>query len=71
VNDFQQPIYLEAGGDLIVALDDQAIKKFDDLLVYLERYSSPGDRVELTVLHSNGRQQVIPVTLGKRSQRQR
>jgi len=33
--------------------------------VYLERYTSPGDRVELTVLRSN-RQQVITVKLGKR-----
>jgi S1-C subfamily serine protease len=70
LDDFQQPIYLPAGGDLIVAIDDQPVTKFDDLLVYLERYTSPGDRVELTVLRADGRQQVIPVTLGKRSQRQ-
>ncbi len=69
LNDFQQPIYLQAGGDLIVAVDDQPVKKFDDLLVYLERYTSPGDTVELTVLRSDGQQQVIPVKLGKRPQR--
>jgi S1-C subfamily serine protease len=68
--DFGQPVYLAAGGDLIVAINDQPVTKFDDLLVYLERYTSPGDRVELTVVRSDGRQQVIPVTLGKRSQRQ-
>jgi S1-C subfamily serine protease len=65
--DFGQPVYLEAGGDLIVAIDDQPIKNFDDLLVYLERYASPGDQVKLTVLRGN-RQQVITVTLGKRPQ---
>jgi len=63
--DFGQPVYLEAGGDLIVALDDQPIKNFDDLLVYLERYKSPGDRVDLTVLRGDG-QQIITVQLGKR-----
>jgi len=68
--DFGQPVYLVAGGDLIVAIDGQPVEKFDDLLVYLERYTSPGDRVELTVLRADGRRQVIPVTLGKRSQRQ-
>jgi S1-C subfamily serine protease len=71
LDDFQQPIYLPAGGDLIVAINDQPVTKFDDLLVYLERYTSPGDRVELTVLRGDGRQQVIPVTLGKRPQRTR
>ena len=69
--DFGQAVYLATGGDLIVAIDDQSVEKFDDLLVFLERYTSPGDRVELTVLRGDGRQQVIPVTLGKRSQRQR
>ncbi|MGA9351141.1 MAG: trypsin-like peptidase domain-containing protein [Anaerolineae bacterium] len=69
--DFGQQVYLAAGGDLIVAVDDQPVEKFDDLLVYLERYASPGDPVELTVLRGDGRQQVIPVTLGKRSQHTR
>jgi 2-alkenal reductase len=69
--DFGQPVYLAAGGDLIVAVNDQQVTKFDDLLVYLERYTSPGDQVELTVVRSDGRQQVIPVKLGKRPQRLR
>jgi len=68
--DFGQPVYLEAGGDLIVAIEDQPIQNFDDLLVYLERYASPSDRVELTVLRGN-RQQTITVELGKRPQRTR
>ncbi len=71
LNEFEQPVYLAAGGDLIVAIDDQPVKNFDDLLVYLERYTSPGDRVELTVLRGDGQQQVVPVTLGKRPQRTR
>jgi S1-C subfamily serine protease len=67
--DFGQPIFLEAGGDLIIAIDDQPVKKFEDLLVYLERYKSPGDLIELTVIRSDGQQQVIPVKLGKRPRR--
>jgi len=66
LDDFNQPIYLAAGGDLITAINDQPVRKFDDLLVYLERYSSPGDRVKLAVLHSDGQQEIITVNLGKR-----
>jgi len=69
--DLGQPVYLAAGGDLIVAIDDQPVKKFDDVLVYLERYVSPGDRVELTVLRGVGQQQIITVKLGQRPQRTR
>jgi len=69
--DFGQPLYLAAGGDLIVTIDDQPVKNFDDVLVYLERYTSPGDRVELTVLRGDGQRQVITVELGKRPQRLR
>jgi S1-C subfamily serine protease len=69
--DLGQPVYLQAGGDLIIAIDNQPVTKFDDLLVYLERYTSPGDRVELTVVRSDGQQQVIPMKLGKRPQRLR
>jgi len=69
--DFGQPVYLAAGGDLIVAIDDQPVKEFDDVLVYLERYTSPGDRVELTILRGDGQQRVITVTLRKRPQRTR
>lgn len=56
---------LEAGGDLIVAIDGREVKRFDDLLRYLINNKSPGDTVILTVLR--GDQKVdISVTLGKR-----
>lgn len=61
-----QPIYLRAGGDLITAINDQPVRRFDDLLIYLFRYASPGDVVQLTVLHADGEQEVLPVTLGVR-----
>jgi 2-alkenal reductase len=61
-----EPLYLRAGGDLIIGINDQAVEKFDDLLIYLFRYASPGDEVQLTVLRSDGQQTVISVELGVR-----
>jgi S1-C subfamily serine protease len=56
---------LNAGGDLITAIDGQAIQRFDDLLRYLINNKSPGDSVVLTVLR--GEEQLdLNITLGKR-----
>ncbi len=63
--DMSGPIYLPSGGDLITAIDDQPVKRFDDLLIYLESSKSPGEQVTLTVLRSTGEKQV-QVTLGER-----
>lgn len=54
-----------AGGDLITAIDGTPVTRFDDLLVYLERYTSPGDSVTLTVLR-DGRTIEVEVTLAPR-----
>ncbi len=37
------------GGDLIVGVEGQEIRSFGELMVYLERYTSPGDEITLTV----------------------
>jgi len=56
---------LNAGGDLITAIDGQTIQRFDDLLRYLINNKSPGDSVVLTVLR--GEEQLdINITLGQR-----
>jgi 2-alkenal reductase len=56
---------LNAGGDLIIAIDGQGIKSFDGLLQYLINNKAPGETVTLTVLR--GQEQLdVPVTLGKR-----
>lgn len=57
-----------AGGDLITAINDQPVTRFDDLLVYLETYGSPGDTITLTVLR-DGQEQKISIELGRRPQR--
>ncbi len=56
---------LNAGGDLIVAIDGHPVQQFDDLLAYLIESKSPGDTVTLTVLRG-AQKQDITVTLGKR-----
>jgi 2-alkenal reductase len=63
-----EPEYLQAGGDLIVAINDRPVERFDDLLIYLFRYASPGDTVQLSVLRGDGSEAVIPVELGVRPQ---
>lgn len=56
---------LMAGGDLIVAVDGQPVRRFDDLLAYLIGNKSPGDTIVLTVMRGTEKTD-IPVTLEKR-----
>ena len=56
---------LLAGGDLIIAIDGNPTRTFDEMLAYLLTNKSPGDTVVLTVLRDN--QPVdVTVTLDKR-----
>lgn len=61
-----EPIYLLAGGDLVVGINDQPVERFDDLLIYLFRYASPGDTVQLTIMRPNGSEIAVPVELDVR-----
>jgi 2-alkenal reductase len=63
------PVYLQAGGDLIVGIDDQKVGTFDDILIYLESTRAPGDEVKLTVLRAGEGQKVFTVKLGERPRR--
>lgn len=56
---------LQAGGDVITAIDGQPIATFDALLGYLTTNKSPGDTVVLTILRE-GKAMDVTVTLGKR-----
>jgi len=56
---------LEAGGDLITAIDGQPVNVYGDLIGYLMLKKSPGDKVDLTVLR-DGKEMHVTVTLGKR-----
>ena len=53
------------GGDVIAGIDDQPVRKLNDLLVYAERNKSPGDEVTLTIIR-NGQQLEKDVILGER-----
>jgi serine protease Do len=59
-------VYLQSGGDLVIAIDGQPVDAFDDVLIYLENLKSPGDEVVLSVLRANGRQTDVIVTLSAR-----
>ncbi|MEM7536817.1 MAG: trypsin-like peptidase domain-containing protein [Chloroflexota bacterium] len=62
----------QIGGDIITAVDGTSITRFDDLLVYLQRYASPGDTITLSVLRSTNRdleELEIDVTLAARPRR--
>lgn len=53
------------GGDVIVAIDEQPVKEFDDLITYLARSTEVGQVVKLTVLR-DGKEQVVELTLAAR-----
>jgi 2-alkenal reductase len=53
------------GGDVITKIDDQDVRSFDDLLIYIATQRNPGERVNLTVLRE-GSQQEITLTLEAR-----
>lgn len=55
----------QAGGDIILAINDQPVTKFDDVLGYLQRATSPGDVVTLTIWRESETLQ-LDLTLGVR-----
>ncbi len=56
---------VKSGGDLIIAIDGRAIRRFDELLAYLITNKAPGDTVVLTVLRGDEKVD-ISIELGKR-----
>lgn len=55
---------LPAGGDVIVAVDGEAVTDVDELADYLDSQKRAGDTVTLDVLH-NGQQTTMQVTLAE------
>jgi 2-alkenal reductase len=53
------------GGDVIIAINDDEIRDFDDLIAFLSVRGSVGDTVTLTILR-NGQEQTLDLTLGAR-----
>jgi S1-C subfamily serine protease len=56
----------QLGGDLITAINGQPIKAMNELIGYLLEETHPGDMVQLDVIHPDGQQETVSVTLGVR-----
>ena len=56
---------LEAGGDLIVGVDDVEVLQFSDLLSYMMLNKQPGDEMDMTVIR-DGEEMTFTITLGER-----
>jgi serine protease Do len=56
---------IRLGGDIVLKIDDQDVRKIEDILTYLERYNHAGDTVQLTILR-DGKPQNINITLTTR-----
>lgn len=50
---------LQAGGDLVIAIDGNPVKVYDDLIGYLVNNKSPGDKVTLTVLRGDQKMDLV------------
>lgn len=51
------------GGDIIIGIEAKTIKNTDDLLSYLEKFTNPGDNIEIIVVR-NGNTQTINMQVG-------
>jgi S1-C subfamily serine protease len=56
---------IRLGGDVIVAIDDNPVRKIDDILVYMQREKSVGDEVTLSIIR-DGEPMEITVVLSER-----
>jgi len=56
---------VEVGGDVITAIDGVQVNSFDDILIYITLYTTPGQKVTLTIVR-NGKTQDMSLTLQPR-----
>jgi S1-C subfamily serine protease len=52
-------IPIKLGGDVIIAVDNNTVRKIDDLLAYVEMEKSVGDDLELTILRQGKTMEVV------------
>ena len=52
-------IPIKLGGDVIIAVDNNTVRKIDDLLAYMEMKKSVGDDLELTILREGQMMEVV------------
>jgi S1-C subfamily serine protease len=51
------------GGDIVIAINGTRIVNYDALLTYLERYTRPGETIQIGLIR-DGKEQTIQVTIG-------
>ena len=56
---------VKIGGDVIIAIEDEEIKTFEDLISFLSRRGAIGETITLTIIR-NGKEQKVELTLGPR-----
>ncbi len=56
---------IRLGGDVIVAIDDDPVRKIDDILVYIQREKSVGDDITLSIIR-DGQPMEITIVLAER-----
>jgi S1-C subfamily serine protease len=56
---------VQAGGDIVTAINENMVKDFDDLINYLARYTTVGDIVTLTLIR-DGQEIKVEITLEER-----
>ena len=56
---------LQKGGDVVIAIDEQPVRRFEDLVSFLVTKATPGQVVTLTVVR-DGSEQTFEVELGSR-----
>jgi len=55
----------QVGGDIIIGIDGQPVKRFDDVVTYLARNATVGQTVELRIVR-DGKEQRVKLTLAER-----
>jgi S1-C subfamily serine protease len=63
-------IPIKLGGDVIIAVDNNTVRKIDDLLAYVEMEKSVGDDLELTILRQGKMMEVIATLAARPSQQE-
>jgi S1-C subfamily serine protease len=63
-------ISIRLGGDVIIAVDNNTVRKIDDLLAYVEMEKSVGDDLKLTILRQGQAMDVIATLAARPSQQE-
>jgi S1-C subfamily serine protease len=63
-------ISIRLGGDVIIAVDNNTVRKIDDLLAYVEVEKSVGDDLKLTILRQGQTMEVVATLAARPSQQE-